>query len=308
MLTDVFVDKSVERAIFLALEEDHSFSGDITTIATISETQINEAIFMVKSDCVIAGINIASKVFDIFARCNNYKKINIEWYVQDGEFIKASTIIGKVSGNTRVLLACERVALNIMQRMSGIATKTKQCVDLIKPYKTKILDTRKTAPGLRILDKLAVRIGGGFNHRLGLYDQFLIKDNHIKASDGNICEAIKKVNNFMIAGYAERIPITVEVTNLEQIKQIFDENLDVCISRLLLDNMVKINMTDTTNIIDVTLLKEAVDFIDNRIKTEASGNINELTLNVVASVGVDYVSCGSLTHSVIASDISMKII
>lgn len=303
MLTDEFINKSIENAIISALEEDHSFSGDITTLAIINENSKTEAIFFVNTNCVIAGVNIVTHVFDIFARCNNYKKVSIEWYVRDGEYVTEKTIIGKVYGNTRILLACERVALNIIQRMSGIATKTRECVNLVSSHNTKILDTRKTAPNLRVLDKLAVKIGGGVNHRLGLYDQFFIKENHIKACGGDVCSAIKKVNNFMITGYAEKIPLIVEVSNINQIMQIFDENLDVCISRLLLDDMISVNDVGE---IDLTKLNQVITFIDKRIKTEVS-NVNEKMLSIVASTGVNYISCGYLTNSIIAPNISMNI-
>lgn len=304
MQSDYFLGKNMEEIISLAFVEDFCISGDITTRALVEEEFMSEANFIAKSDCVIAGIKVAHKAFELYVK-KNTDKVVLEWYVSDGDYVKKNTTIGKVTGKIHVLLACERTVLNFMQRMSGIATKTRTYADIVKPYDTKILDTRKTVPGLRILDKLAVKIGGGFNHRIGLYDQFLIKDNHIKACNNDVCDAIMKVHKFMLSNYEENIPIIVEIADIEQIKQIFDNNLDKCITRLLLDNMVKINDDNTIN---VDRLKNAVDYINGRVKTEASGNINEFSLNAVASTGVNYISCGSLTHSVIASDISMKII
>ena len=213
---------------------------------------------------------------------------HIHWktFICDGDRISKGELILEISGSYRALLTGERLALNFMQRMSGIATMTNNCVRELEDYGAKILDTRKTVPGLRLLDKYAVLMGGGTNHRIGLYDMVLIKDNHIKIA-GGITDAVAQIKKNL----AENVKIEVEVTNFEEVKEALNAGVDI----IMLDNMTTRNM------------RESIKLIDGRAKIEASGNMTISRLKEVASTGVDYISIGAITHSVTAFDISMNI-
>lgn len=273
-------DKELERIIITAFKEDIG-NGDITTTLIVGKNQKAKAFLLAKEDGIISGLPAAKKVF---------KKLdkNIFWknIVKEGTHVKAGTRIAEVKGTLHALLTGERTALNLLQRCSGIATTTTQFVEIAKGTNAKILDTRKTAPGLRLLDKYAVKTGGGTNHRIGLYDMVLIKDNHIKAA-GSITEAVAKVKR----GLKKKIKIEVETTNLDEVREAVNSRVDI----IMFDNM------------SVKMMKAAVKIINGKIKTEASGNINLKTLRAIAKTGVDYISVGALTHSVKALDISMKI-
>lgn len=270
----------IDRIIINALKEDIP-SGDITTDNIIDETSESEAVLISKDEGVIAGLDVAKKVFLMLD-----DKVVFEKMVEDGQAVKRGDIIAKIKGNTRALLKGERTALNLLQRLSGIATKTRQLADKIKNLPAKLVDTRKTTPGLRILEKYAVRVGGGYNHRYCLSDGVLIKDNHIKAA-GGIKQAIGLVR--------EKIPhtmkIEVETESIEQVLEALDAKADI----IMLDNM------------GLDKMKEAVKIINGKAITEASGNVNADTIYDIASTGVDIISVGGLTHSVKAFDISMKI-
>ena len=269
----------VDDIILRALKEDMPM-GDITTESTVPEDETSCARLIAKEDMVVAGLEVFCRVFSLLDR-----NIYIERYVNDGDKVKTGTVILRISGNSRAMLKAERTALNLLQRMSGIATATRKLVDILEGTNAKIVDTRKTAPGLRYLDKMAVRMGGGTNHRFNLSDGVLIKDNHIKAS-GGITAAVKRAK--------ERVPhtvkIEVETETMEQVKEALAAGADI----IMLDNMKPEEM------------KEAVAYINGRALTEASGNITADNLAIVAKTGVDLISSGSLTHSVKAADISLK--
>jgi nicotinate-nucleotide pyrophosphorylase (carboxylating) len=254
--------------------------GDITTDSTVPENEVIAARLIAKEDCVIAGTEIFARVFALLD-----PNVYVERLVNDGDKVLKGTIIMHVSGNSRALLKAERTALNLLQRMSGIATTTRRIVDLLENTSTKIVDTRKTVPGLRYLDKMAVRIGGGTNHRFSLSDGVLIKDNHIKAS-GGITQAVKRAR----AMIPHTIKIEVETESLDQVKEALEAGAEI----IMLDNMT------------LEKMKEAVDYIEGRALTEASGNITDETVEAVAKTGVDLISIGALTHSVKAADISLR--
>ena len=268
-----------------ALAEDIA-NGDITTIATVSKDQIGEAICYVKEDCIIAGIELAKMI------CKKVDPVLIvSFNALDGALSNANTAIGSIQGSIRSILKLERLLLNCMQRMSAIATKTNYFVKLISPYDVKIFDTRKTTPNFRVCEKWAVKIGGGVNHRNGLYDQILIKDNHIQAA-GGIHNAIQSCIEYVKSNNLT-VPIIVEIKNLSEfnIAKTFDS-----IDRVLVDNfkpneIVELLKYNTTNKI-----------------IEASGGINEGNIVEYAKTGINYVSLGDLTHHVNAVDISLKII
>ena len=273
--------KQIDNLIDIALKEDVG-TGDITTDTIIPPDQRAKALLTAKADGVIAGLLIAERVF---------RKLDsgVRWQnrVDDGKAAASKTVIAEVEGKLRALLTGERVALNFLQRMSGIATETSKYVSLLKSYRTKILDTRKTLPGHRMLDKYAVNMGGGTNHRIGLYDMVMIKDNHIKAA-GNITKAVEAIKGKV----AEGIKIEVETTNLDEVKEALEAKADI----IMLDNM----STD--------LMRKANRIIDGKAKVEASGSMNLERLKEVAVTGVDFISVGAVTHSVKALDISMNIV
>ena len=274
-------DSLIERLLDLAIEEDIA-TGDISTNAIIPVHSRAVAEMKAKADGVISGLEIARRVYERFEE-------DIKWepLVTDGTPVKKGDIILRIEAGYRTLLLGERLSLNILQRMSGIATATANYVKELAGTRTQLLDTRRTAPGLRVLDKMAVHHGGGMNHRMGLYDMIMLKDNHIKLA-GGIPNAVKAAR----ANLPLSIKLEVETTTLEEVQQALDCGADI----IMLDNM--------TN----EMMAEAVRLINGRAKTEASGNMNIPRLKSVAATGVDYISVGALTHSVTAMDISMNIV
>ena len=267
-----------------ALYEDVK-DGDISGIASISEQSVKSAKLFVKKSCIIAGIDLAEKIFKFYDSNIKFDKI-----LNDGDYVKKNSIPFVVTGNARSILATERLVLNTMQRMSGIATITNKLKNKIKLFDTVLLDTRKTTPNFRYPEKWAVKIGGGNNHRMGLFDEIMIKDNHIDYSN-NIEDVIDKTKIYLDKDKSKKIFVVVESRNIYEIKKILKYNW---IDRILLDNM------------KVHELEEAVKFINGKIKTEASGNITESNIIEVAKTGVDFISIGALTHSAPYIDLSLK--
>ena len=273
----------INALLDLGIEEDIS-TGDITTESIIPESMNAAATMTAKQDGVISGLEIVKMVYDRFQ-----KDVVFTPYFKDGDSVKKGDVILKVEATYPTLLRGERLSLNIFQRMCGIATETAKYVKELADTHTELLDTRKTAPGLRVLDKLAVKHGGGTNHRMGLYDMAMIKDNHIKMA-GGIAKAVEQVR----ARIAEGIKIEVETTTLDEVHQAIEAGADI----IMLDNMDNNTMTEA-----VSIIKAA----NKGIKTEASGNMNIPRLKEVAATGVDYISVGALTHTVKGMDISMNI-
>ena len=267
-----------------ALAEDIK-TGDITTDALIPSDENCTAQLISKEAGVIAGLEIFKMVFNLINKNASAIEFNIE--KNDSEKVSKGDVIATIKGSYKTILTGERTALNFLQRMSGIATKTNKFVEAIKGTKAQLLDTRKTVPGFRALDKYSVLAGGGKNHRFGLYDMVMIKENHIRVI-GSITEAIKLVRD----KYKDKYQIEIETTNMEEVKEALVLQPDI----IMLDNM------------SLKQMREAVDFIDGNVKTEASGNINLNSIRAVAETGVDFISVGSLTHSVKALDISLLII
>ena len=270
----------LQGIIHRALEEDIG-SGDVTTLSTVPIQKILTGTFIAKESGIIAGLEVARETFKYLD-----PRVSFSQNISDGKYVAKGTTLARVRGNGRMLLTAERTALNFLQRMSGIATTTRAYVDAVKGTKAIILDTRKTSPGNRLLDKEAVVLGGGANHRFGLFDMVLIKDNHIAAA-GGITQAVTQV---WAKDTMER-QIEVEVKNMNELR----EAISLKIDRILLDNM------------DIKTMKEAVRFTAGRIPLEASGNVTLKNVAAVARTGVDMISIGSLTHSVRALDISFMI-
>ena len=272
--------KTIDEIIRLGLAEDKA-SDDITTLATLKRGDRVKAAFRAKQDGVIAGLPVAVRVFDHLGKGCRFRAL-----VKDGSFVRSGKIIATVEGPARLILSGERLALNLLQRMSGIATLARRYVEAVQGTGVTILDTRKTAPGLRAFDKYAVRMGGATNHRMTLNDLAMIKDNHIRLA-GSIHEAVKRVR----AKYP-KARIEVETATLKQV----DEALACRVDIIMLDNM------------SPTLMKQAVKRIAGRTKIEASGSISLETIRAVAKTGIDFISIGRLTHSAPALDISMKLV
>ena len=270
----------IKPIIDYALREDIG-SGDITTNSIIPVDLQSTATMTAKSTGIIAGISVAEYIFKVLD-----PNIIFKTFVQDGQSVNKGELILEITGSYRTLLTGERLALNFMQRMSGIATMTRKCVNELVGTKAQILDTRKTAPGLRLLDKYAVLMGGGTNHRIGLYDMVLLKDNHIKIA-GGITNAIAQVKKHTI----KSLKIEVETTTIEQVQEALAQGADI----IMLDNM------------STQMMTQCVKLIGDHAKIEASGNMTIERLKEVAETGVDFISIGALTHSVIAFDISMNI-
>jgi nicotinate-nucleotide pyrophosphorylase (carboxylating) len=279
-MTDAVISKQIRKIIEAALAEDIG-TGDITTSAIVSRDKTGYAQAIAKDDFVIAGSDIFKEVFLVLD--DAIQVINI---ISDGDKAKKGSIIAEISGRLVYILQAERVALNLFQRMCGIATLTAKFVEAVHSSKTKILDTRKTMPGLRILDKMAVSIGGGFNHRMGLYDGVMIKDNHIVAA-GSIAAAVDMQRRRL----PHTLKIEVETKNMTEVAEALNCGVDI----IMLDNMT----TDE--------MKKAVAFVDGRAMIEASGNVSLQNVAEIAATGVDLISVGELTHSVRAADISLKI-
>lgn len=276
-------NNQLRNVLKFSLAEDIGI-GDITTTFTIPKSKKAESIFLVKADGIISGLEVAEKVFRLLD-----KKIFFRKFVNDGDNVRSGTIVAIVSGNARAILSAERTALNFLQRMSGISTLTNKYVNEIKHTKAKILDTRKTAPGLRYFDKYAVRMGQGNNHRIGLFDMILIKDNHIAVS-GSITNAVNSCRKYLSKN-RKKILIEVETKNLLEVREALANNVDI----VMLDNF------------SISQMKKAVDLISGKCKIEASGGINLKNVKKVAETGVDFISIGALTHSVKALDISLDI-
>ncbi|NOX33234.1 MAG: carboxylating nicotinate-nucleotide diphosphorylase [Deltaproteobacteria bacterium] len=271
---------TIENIIKLALFEDSGL-GDITTECIIAESFSGKGVIVAKQPFVLAGIKVAKRVFELLDPdcecCSSFS---------DGDFIKKGEIIFKVQGDLLALLKGERVALNFLQRLSGIASLTRAYVDKLEFANVRLTDTRKTTPGFRSLEKEAVRAGGAHNHRMSLYDGILIKDNHIAVA-GSIRNAVRAVKNRT----SHLMKIEVEVTNLDEVKQAVDAGAEV----IMLDNM------------DYDQMSKAVKYIKGRAVVEASGNVSLETLNKIAATGVDVISCGALTHQARSVDLSMRI-
>ena len=268
-----------DHLILEALREDIS-SEDVSTNAVMKEYVKGEVELICKQDGIIAGLDVFRRVFELLD-----EKTESEFYCKDGDEVKKGQLMGRVTGDIRVLLSGERVALNYLQRMSGIATYTHSVAELLKGSRTKLLDTRKTTPNMRIFEKYAVRVGGGYNHRYNLSDGVLLKDNHIGAA-GSVTRAVQMAKEY--APFVRKIEIEVE--NLDMVREAVEAGADI----IMLDNMSADEM------------REAVRIIDGRTETECSGNVTKENISLLTEVGVDYISSGALTHSAPILDISMK--
>lgn len=277
------VDELEDRLIDLAFAEDIG-DGDHTTLCCIPEDAIGKSHLLIKEDGILAGVEVAKKVFDRFDNT-----MAVEVFIGDGAHVKKGDIAMIVSGKVRSLLQTERLMLNIMQRMSGIATMTNRYVERLEGTHTHVLDTRKTTPGMRMLEKQAVKIGGGVNHRIGLFDMILLKDNHVDFA-GGISNAINRCHQYLKAKGLD-LKIEIEVRNFDELKQVMD-----CggVDRVMLDNF------------SVQNTKKAVDMIAGKFETESSGGITFDTIREYAECGVDFISVGALTHSVKGLDMSFK--
>ena len=278
-MNNITMTLNADELILMALKEDIS-SEDVSTNSVMPESKPGEVDLICKQDGIICGMDVYERVFKLLD-----ENTVVEKYVKDGESVKKGQLMAKVKGDIRVLLSGERVALNYLQRMSGIATYTNQVASLLAGSKTALLDTRKTTPNMRIFEKYAVKCGGGQNHRYNLSDGILLKDNHIGAA-GSIKKAIE-----MAKAYAPFVrKIEIETETLERVKEAIEAGADI----IMLDNM------------DVATMKEAVKIINGRAKTECSGNVTKENISNIIDSGVDYVSSGALTHSAPILDISMK--
>jgi nicotinate-nucleotide pyrophosphorylase (carboxylating) len=283
MISKKQFEKELDLIIVNAVREDVG-GGDYSSLACIPEQATGKAKLLVKEDGIIAGVAFAQRIF-------KYVDVNlkVELLIEDGAEVKYGDVVFFVSGRSQSILKAERLVLNAMQRMSAIATKTKKFTKLLEGTKTNILDTRKTTPGIRAIEKWAVKIGGGENHRFALYDMIMLKDNHIDFA-GGITKAIEKTQRFLKENLLD-LKIIVEARSLEEIKEILKSE---GVYRILIDNF---NYTDT---------KKAVELIGDRCQTESSGGITLETARDYANCGVDYISSGALTHSVYNMDLSLK--
>lgn len=270
---------NADHLILQALEEDIT-SEDITTNAVMRTYQLGTVQLICKQDGVIAGLEVFARTFELLA-----PEVTITFYVNDGDYVTNQQVLADVTGDIRVLLSGERTALNYLQRMSGIATYTRSIADLLKGSKTKLLDTRKTTPNMRVFEKYAVKVGGGYNHRYNLSDGILLKDNHIGAA-GGVKEAIAMAKEY--APFVRKIE--VEVETMEMVKEAVEAGADI----IMLDNMTP------------EMMKEAVSYINGRAETECSGNVTKENVARLVDIGVDYISSGALTHSAPILDISLK--
>lgn len=283
MISQAQFDKEIELIIANAIREDVG-DGDHSSLACIPASAEGKAKLLVKDEGIIAGVEFAKKVFHYVD-----PNMKIETLIEDGSHVKYGDIVFYVTGASQSILKAERLVLNAMQRMSAIATKTREFVDLLEGTGTKVLDTRKTTPGIRALEKWAVKIGGGENHRFALYDMIMLKDNHIDFA-GGITKAIDKTKQYLKETNRD-LKIIVEARDLNEIKEILKSD---GVYRILIDNF---NYEDT---------REAVKLIGDKCLTESSGGINENTIREYALCGVDYISSGALTHSVYNKDLSLK--
>lgn len=275
-------DKAIKQFIKSALEEDIQ-DGDHSTLSTIPKDLQQKAKLLVKENCILAGVEMAEKIFKHFD-----KNLKVEVFIKDGETAKVGDVAFHVTGSARSILSTERLVLNCMQRMSGIATLTHDWDSRLLGTKTKLLDTRKTTPNFRICEKWAIAIGGGTNHRYGLYDMIMLKDNHIDYN-GSITNAVKMAKEYNKT-LKKPLKIEVETRNLAEV----EEALKTGVDRIMLDNM------------DIPMMKKAVQLINGKCETEASGGITREMLKEIASTGVTYISAGALTHSADNIDLSLK--
>jgi len=278
-MNNITMQLNADHYILEALSEDIT-SEDITTNAVMREAQKGEVQLICKQDGIIAGLSIFERVFTLL---DNSTKV--EFYCKDGDEVKNGQLMATVTGDIRVLLSGERTALNYLQRMSGIATYTHSIASLLDGSKTKLLDTRKTTPNMRVFEKYAVKVGGGYNHRYNLSDGVLLKDNHIGAA-GSVANAVKMAKEY--APFVRKIE--VEVENLDMVKEAVEAGADI----IMLDNM------------SPEMMKEAITIIDGRAETECSGNVTKENVARLINIGVDYISSGALTHSAPIMDISLK--
>ena len=278
-MNEITMKLNADQLIRMALEEDIT-SEDITTNSVMREKQRGEVQLLCKETGIIAGIWVFERVFTLLD-----ENTETEFYVKDGDKVEKGQLLGIVKGDIRVLLSGERTALNYLQRMSGIATYTRQIADLLKGSKTKLLDTRKTTPNMRIFEKYAVKTGGGYNHRYNLSDGILLKDNHIGAA-GSVRKAVEMAREY--APFVRKIE--VETENLDMVKEALEAGADI----IMLDNM------------SPEMMKEAVALIDGKAQTECSGNVTKENIERLISIGVDYISSGALTHSAPILDLSLK--
>lgn len=278
-MNEITMKLNADRLIRMALEEDIT-SEDITTNSVMREKKQGEVQLICKESGVIAGIWVFQRVFTLLD-----ENTETEFYVKDGDRVEKGQLLGVIKGDIRVLLSGERTALNYLQRMSGIATYTRQIADLLEGSSTRLLDTRKTTPNMRIFEKYAVKIGGGYNHRYNLSDGILLKDNHIGAA-GSVKKAVEMAREY--APFVRKIE--VETENLDMVKEALEAGADI----IMLDNM------------SPEMMKEAVALIGGRAKTECSGNVTRENIENLVSIGVDYISSGALTHSAPILDLSLK--
>lgn len=283
MITKEQFNNEIDLIIANAIREDVG-DGDHSSLACIPENAKGKAKLLVKDKGVIAGVAFAKKVFSYVDR-----NLRVEILIEDGTEVSFGDVVMMVEGSSQSILKCERTVLNAMQRMSAVATKTRMFVDLLKGTKTKVLDTRKTTPGIRALEKWAVRIGGGENHRFALYDMIMLKDNHIDFA-GGITKAIEMTKQYLHET-GKDLKIMVEARDLTEVEEILR---NTGVYRILIDNF---DYEDT---------KKAIKLIGNKCLTESSGNINESTIRHYAECGVNYISCGAITHSVHNMDLSLK--
>jgi len=277
------IERSLNQIIKDALAEDIG-SGDITTNAAVDSNLLAHGEFLVKQDGIVAGFEVLKKTIEIFD-----PSLQLTFFANDGDRVSAKTVVAIVKGKAASILTVERTALNFFQRMSGIATMSRLFQDKISHTKAKIIDTRKTVPGLRTIDKIAVKLSGCSNHRFGLYDMFLIKDNHIEAA-GSIAKAISLCKKYR-KKKNHNYKIEVETTNLPQVEEAIGCGVDI----IMLDNF---NLTD---------MRKAVELINGKCLIEASGNVNLDNVKQIAETGVDFISVGAITHSAKALDISLEL-
>ena len=276
-------EELIEKLIELSFAEDFG-DGDHTTLSSIPEDAMGENILIIKEDGVLAGVEMAKRIFAHFD-----KELKVEVLMEDGAEVKKGDIAMRVSGKVRSLLQTERLMLNVMQRMSGIATMTRKYVKQLEGTNTRVLDTRKTTPGMRIMEKEAVKIGGGVNHRIGLFDMILLKDNHVDFA-GGIKQAIERAKEYC-KEKGKELKIEIDVRNFDELQQVLDLG---GVDRIMFDNF------------DTTATRKAVEMVGGRFETESSGGITFDTLRDYALCGVDFISVGALTHSVKGLDMSFK--
>lgn len=278
-MNEITMKMNADKLILMALQEDIT-SEDVTTNAIVSQKVLGEVDLICKGEGIIAGLAVFARTFELLD-----KDTKITFMAKDGDKVKKGDLLAKVKGDIRVLLSAERVALNYLQRMSGIATYTNQVVNLLAGSKTKLLDTRKTTPNMRVFEKYAVIVGGGNNHRYNLSDGILLKDNHIGAA-GSVKKAVE-----LARAYAPFVrKIEVETENLEMVKEALEAKADI----IMLDNM------------SIDMMKKAIKLINGKAQTECSGNVTKENIQTLAEIGVDFISSGALTHSAPILDLSLK--